>query len=57
VAADIDPSCSATSSLIVSSPWRRSEATSSPITGASRLPVGPSSTAHTRRSASITSGP
>lgn len=57
VAADIATSAAATSSLIASSPWRRSEATSSASSGASRLPVGPSSTAQATRSAAITSGP
>jgi len=57
VAADIAHSPAATSSVISSSRCRRSEATCSPITGASRFPVGPSNTAHTLRNASITSGP
>ena len=45
VAADIAVNAPATSSLTSSSPKRRSVATSSPNTGASRLPVGAPSTA------------
>jgi hypothetical protein len=57
VAADIDTSAAARSSLMCSSPWRRSDATSSGSIGARRFPVGPSRTAHALRSASTTSGP
>jgi hypothetical protein len=57
VAAEIATSWEAVTSVMSNSPWRRRLSTSSPITGASRFPVGPSCTAQMNRSASITSGP
>src|SRR5665647_1819579 len=57
VAADIAVNAPATSSLTSSSPKRRSVATSSPNTGASRLPVGAPSTAQQNRNATTTSCP
>ena len=49
VAGDITTNAAATSSLTSSSPQRRSAATRSPITGASRFPVGAPNTAHQNR--------
>jgi hypothetical protein len=57
VAGDITSSAAANSSLTSSSPNRRSVATSSPITAASRLPVGAPSTAQQNLSATTTSDP
>ena len=50
VAADIARSCSRTRSEHSSSPWRCRACTVSAITGARRLPAGPSKAAHTTRS-------
>jgi len=57
VAADIAVNAPTSSSLTSSSPKRRNVATSSPITGASRLPVGAPSTAQQNRNATTTSAP
>jgi hypothetical protein len=55
VAAEIETSRSRTSSLTFSSPTARSRSTISGRNGAMRLPAGASITAHTVRSAAITS--
>ena len=55
VAADIATSDRSVSSLIFSSSNRRNRGTSSPITGASRFPVGAPSTAQQNRSAATVS--
>jgi hypothetical protein len=57
VAADMPTNAPASSSLTSSSPKRRNVATSSPITGANRLPVGAPSTAQQNRNATTTSAP
>jgi hypothetical protein len=57
VAGDMTTSAPASWSLTSSSPKRRNVATSSPITGASRLPVGAPNTAQQNRNATTTSAP